>query len=79
MTDVVCSYISIENGSEACTCKAHVQTKNVSVKRIYYFVSCDLKSQDILRINRKAMNTKQLYELYIFFRITLRSTLESSL
>lgn len=40
--------------------------KALALKEYTTIVSRDLKSQDILRMNRKAMNTKQLYELYIY-------------
>jgi len=41
--------------------------KTLALNEYTIIVSRDLKSQDILRMNRKAMNTKQLYELYIYF------------
>jgi hypothetical protein len=40
MTDVVCSYISMEKGGAARTCMAHVQTKNINVKRVQVYCCC---------------------------------------
>ena len=62
MTDVFCTYISMANGSAHARAWPTCIRKTLALNEYTAIISRDLKSQDILRMNWEAMNTKQLYE-----------------